>query len=178
MPTAPLKPEEARALKSAAAALNAGRAQDAAAQVKPLIATGSRHPDLLMLYSAACERLGNAREALGACNAAVHAAPDRADAWAGLGRLLHEQGQSAQGAEMLERAVQLDAGKAEYWYNLGLAADGGGKRERALEALATAARLSPAWAMPWAMLGQVHLAQNALAEAETALRKALALDSR
>ena len=141
MPTAPLKPEEARALKSAAASLNADRAQDAAAEVKPLIAAGSRHPDLLMLYSAACERLGNAREALGACNAAAQAAPDRADAWASLGRLLHEQGQSAQGAEMLERAVRLDPGKAEYWYNLGLATDGAGKIERALEALATATRL-------------------------------------
>src|SRR4029079_14575631 len=161
MAFAPLTPEEARALQSAAQSLNAGRARDAASQVKPLIVAGSRDPDLLMLYSAACERLGNASEALGACNAAVQSAPERADAWAGLGRLLHEQGQSVQGAEVLERAVELDPGKAEYWYNLGLASEGAGKRERALEALATATRLSPQWAMPWAMRGQVHLSQDA-----------------
>jgi tetratricopeptide (TPR) repeat protein len=175
MPTAALRPDEANALSGAAQLLNAGRPQEAAAKVAPLIANGLRHPDVLMVYSAACERLGKARDALGACQAALEAAPENADIWANLGRMMHEQGQSARGAELLERAVQLDPGKPEHWYNLGLAASGAGQPERAEEALQRATDLSPRWAMAWAVLGQVQLARDAVA-AEASLRKALEID--
>jgi tetratricopeptide (TPR) repeat protein len=175
MPTAALRPDEANALSGAAQLLNAGRPQEAAAKVAPLIANGLRHPDILMVYSAACERLGKVRDALGACQAALEAAPENADIWANLGRMMHEQGQSARGAELLERAVQLDPGKPEHWYNLGLAASGAGQPERAEEALQRATDLSPRWAMAWAVLGQVQLARDAVA-AEASLRKALEID--
>ena len=79
MPTAALRPDEANALSGAAQLLNAGRAQEAAAKVGPLIANGLRHPDVLMVYSAACERLGKMRDALAACQAALEAAPENAD---------------------------------------------------------------------------------------------------
>jgi tetratricopeptide (TPR) repeat protein len=175
MPTVALRPDEANALSGAAQLLSAGRAEEAAARVAPLIANGLRHPDILMVYSAACERLGKVRDALGACQAALEAAPENADIWANLGRMMHEQGQSARGAELLERAVQLDPGKAEHWYNLGLAASGAGQPERAEEALQRATDLSPRWAMAWAVLGQVQLARDAVA-AEASLRKALEID--
>jgi len=178
MPTAPPGPAETSALSAARGLLNAGRAQEAADKVAPLIAGGSRHPDILMLYSAACERLGKLRDALGASQAAVQAAPDRADAWANLGRMLHEHGQSAEGVQLLERAITLDPSNAEYWYNLGVAASEAGIRGRALEALGKATALAPQWAMAWAVLGQIHLAQDAIAEAETSLREALRLDPR
>ena len=175
MPTAALSPDEANALTSAAQLLSAGRAEEAAARVAPLIANGLRHPDVLMVYSAACERLGKVRDALGACQAALEAAPQSADICANLGRMMHEQGQSARGAGLLERAVQLGPGKAEHWYNLGLAASSAGQAERAEEALRTATSLSPRWAMAWAVLGQVQLARDPVA-AEASLRKALEID--
>ena len=124
MPIPVLRPDEAQALTVAAQLLAAGRAQEAAGKVAPLIANGLRHPDVLMVYSAACARLGKARDALGACQAALEAAPERADITANLGRMLHEQGQSARGAELLERAVQIDPVNAGHWYNLGIAASG------------------------------------------------------
>ena len=175
MPTAALRPDEANALSGAAQLLNAGRAQEAAAKVGPLIANGLRHPDVLMVYSAACERLGKMRDALAACQAALEAAPENADICANLGRMMHEQGQSVRGAELLERAVQLDPGKPEHWYNLGLAASGAGQAERAEEALRTATSLAPRWAMAWAVLGQVQLTRDAVA-AEVSLRKSLEID--
>jgi tetratricopeptide (TPR) repeat protein len=168
--------DESRTLAQAAEFLNAGNAQQAAMAVTPLIVAGNRHPDVLMLYSAACERLGKVRDALGAVQAALESAPERADIWANLGRMLHEQGQSERGAEILERAVQLDPAKAEPWYNLGLAASGAGKAERAEEALRQATRISPSWAMAWAALGQVQLGRDELEQAESSLRKALDID--
>ena len=174
---AALKSDETLALNAAAQLLAAGRAQEAADRLAPVITGGSRHPEILMAYSVACERSGKPRDALGACQAALQAAPERADIWANLGRMLHEQGQSAQGAEMLERAVQIDPTKADYWYNLGLAANEAGTPPRATEALQEAVRLAPDWAMPWAVLGQIQMMADALAESEDSLRKALELDS-
>ena len=176
MTNAPLGQAEARTLAQAGEYLGAGRAQDAAAAVTPLIAAGNRHPDLLMIYSAACERLGKSRDALGACQAALQAAPERADICANLGRMMHERGQSAEGAALLERAVQLDPSKPEPWYNLGLAASSAGKADRAEEALREATRLLPRWAMAWAALGQVQLGRDELEQAERSLRKALEID--
>jgi tetratricopeptide (TPR) repeat protein len=175
MPIPVLRPDEAQALTVAAQLLAAGRAQEAAGKVAPLIANGLRHPDVLMVYSAACARLGKARDALGACQAALEAAPERADITANLGRMLHEQGQSARGAELLERAVQIDPVNAGHWYNLGLAASGAGQPDRAEEALRQATILSPRWAMAWAVLGQAQLGHDAVA-AERSLRKALEID--
>ena len=140
---AALKSDETLALNAAAQLLAAGRAQEAADRLAPVITSGSRHPEILMAYSVACERGGKPRDALGACQAALQAAPERADIWANLGRMLHEQGQSAQGAEMLERAVQIDPTKADYWYNLGLAANEAGTPPRATEALREAVRSRP-----------------------------------
>lgn len=176
MTQSPLGQDESRTLAQAAQFLNAGKAEQAASAVAPLIVAGNRHPDVLMLYSVACERLGKSRDALGACQAALEAAPERADIWANLGRMLHEQGQSERGAELLERAVQLDPPKAEPWYNLGLAASGAGKADRAEEALRQATSLSPGWAMAWAALGQVQLARDELDQADTSLQKSLEID--
>ena len=158
MPFQPLAPAELDALQAASALLGAGRAQDAADKVAALISAGSRHPDILLLYSVACERLGKARDAVGSLQAALQSAPERPDLWASLGRILHDQGQSAPAAELLEKAVALEPSNSETWYNLGLAANESGHPARALEALDQAVALSPRWAMAWAVLGQGHLA--------------------
>ena len=176
MSSPPPGPAESAALKAATQLLGAGRAQEAADKVAPLISSGARHPDILVLYSAACERLGKSRDAVGALQAVLQVAPERADAWANLGRMLHEQGQSAQGAELIEKGVALDPSNAEYWYNLGLAANESGNPARAAEALQRATNLSPRWSMAWAALGHVQLGQGAPEKAGESLRKALEID--
>ena len=177
MPNAPLTPAETQALNAAAQLLRVGRAQEAASGLTGLIAGGLRHPDVLLVYAAACERSGRLREALGACHAAAQAAPERADVWASLGRMLHEQGQSAGGAEALERAVQINPTNPEYWYNLGLASLSSGGEARAIEAFEKATELAPLWALPWAVLGRTQFDQGLLEEAERSLRRAVGLDS-
>jgi tetratricopeptide (TPR) repeat protein len=173
---ASLSPVESSTLAEALRLFESGRVQDAANRLAPLIVGGSRHPDLLMVYSAACERLGKVRDAVGALQAAIEIAPERADLWANLGRVLHEQGQSAKGAELLERAVQIDDAIAEYWYNLGLASGASGRPDRAIEALLKSTDLSPRWAMAWAALGQAQLERDEPKEARGSLAHALELD--
>ncbi|WP_309662267.1 putative 2OG-Fe(II) oxygenase [Sphingomonas sp.] len=172
----PLTAAELATVARAANLLKAGRAREAAAAVTPIINAGSRHADPLMIYCAACEQLGQFQDAIGAAQAAVTATPERADLWATLGRILHEQGSHTTGAEMLERAVALDSNSAQAWYNLGLAADEAGQSDRAVEAMGKATALKSDWAMAWGGLGYLQQQRGELEQAETSLRRALKLD--
>jgi tetratricopeptide (TPR) repeat protein len=176
MPAAPLTSEQSSVVAGAARLLEQGRAVEAANAVEPLIEAGCRHPDALMIYSAACEQLGRINDAFEACKAAVEASPERADLWGALGRMLYENGQAAQGAELLERAVTGDPENAESWYNLALAAGEAGNRQRATDAMARAAELRPDWAMAWGGLGFFQEQAGNLEAAEASLRRALELD--
>ena len=59
-----------------------------------------RHPDVLLTFSAACEQLGRFPNAVGAAQAAIEQAPERADLWAHYGRLLHDGGQFGRRREL------------------------------------------------------------------------------
>jgi tetratricopeptide (TPR) repeat protein len=129
-----------------------------------------------MIYSAACEALGQVNEAFEACKLAVDASPERADLWGALGRMLYENGQAAKGAELLERAVSLDGSNSELWHNLALAAGDAGDLPRATEAMRKATELRPEWAMAWGGLGFFQEQAGDLDAAEASLRRALDLD--
>jgi tetratricopeptide (TPR) repeat protein len=176
MPAAPLTPEQSSTVASAARLLEQGRANEAANAVTSLLGEGCRHPDALMIYSAACEQMGRINDAFEACKAALEASPERSDLWGALGRMLYENGQAAKGAELLERAVELDAANADAWYNLGLAAADAGDPNRAIATMARAAELRPDWAMAWGALGFFQEQAGELEAAESSLRRAVELD--
>ena len=176
MPAAPLTSAETNAVADAARLLEHGRSAEAADAVAAIVRGGSRHPDALMIYSAACEQLGRINDAFEACKAAVQESPERADLWGTLGRMLYENGQAAQGAELLERAVSLDTENAELWYNLALAAGETGNRQRAIEAMVKATEIRADWAMAWGGLGFFQEQTGELEGAEASLRRALELD--
>ena len=176
MPAAPLTPAQLSAVGEAAQLLEQGRAAEAANAVALLIRDGCRHPDPLMIYSAACEQLGRINDAFEACKAALDGSPERADLWGALGRMLYENGQAAKGAELLERAVAGDPASSDLWYNLALAAGESGDRTRAIEAMTRAAELRPGWAMAWGGLGFFQEQAGNLEAAEASLRRALELD--
>lgn len=129
-----------------------------------------------MIYSAASEAIGQINEAFEACKLAVDACPERADLWGALGRMLYENGQAAKGAELLERAVALDAGNAELWHNLALAAGEAGDLPRAIAAMRKAAELKPDWANAWGGLGFFEEQAGDLEGAEASLKRALEID--
>jgi len=176
MSAAPLTAEQSSAVANAAQLLEQGRAAEAANVVAPLIRAGCRHPDPLMIYSVACERLGQVNEAFEARKLAVDASPERADLWGALGRMLYENGQAAKGAELLERAVSLDPTNAEFWHNLALAAGEAGDLSHAIEAMRKATDAQPQWANAWGGLGFFQEQSGDLEAAEASLKRALELD--
>ena len=100
---------ETATLAQAVDAARTGDASPGRELLSPLLSQGNRHPDVLLTFSAACEQLGRFPNAVGAAKAAIEQAPERADLWAHYGRMLHDGGQSVDGANFLERAVVLDA---------------------------------------------------------------------
>jgi tetratricopeptide (TPR) repeat protein len=176
MPVAPLTPDQATQVAEAARLLESRRPREAAEAVAQIVADGCSHPDPLMIYSMACEQLGMSRDAVGACQAALQASPERADLWAALGRLIHEQGQHDDAVGLLEQSLSIDPANADAWYNLGLAAGAAGHLDRAVEAVQRATELRPAWPMAWGGLGHAQERAGDLDAAEASLRRALVLD--
>src|SRR5947208_8174800 len=119
MSAAPLTPAQWSLVADAAQLLEHGRAQDAAAEVAPLITAGCRHPDPLMIYAVASEQLGRFDDAIAACRAAVESSPERPDVCGTLGRMLQDQGRFVEAAAVIERAIALDQSAADNWHNLG-----------------------------------------------------------
>src|SRR5215210_4672107 len=169
---------ETAALAQAVDAARTGNPARAAELLSPMLSQGNRHPDVLLTFSAACEQLGRFPNAVGAAKAAIEQAPERADLWAHYGRLLHDGGNSTDGANFLERAVVLDTANAQYWYNLGVAALAAGLLPRSLEALQKTVELQPRNSSAWGALGLAQQQSGALEDSEASLRKAIELDAR
>lgn len=176
MSAPPLPSKIDASVRAAQGLLAAGNPREAAERLAPHIAAGSRHPELLLAYAIACERLGLFGDALGAAEAARDAEPGRAASWAIVGRLLHRLGRAAAATVVLERAVELEPGNCEYWHNLGIFSAASGEYNRAAVALVQATELAPDWAMAWGALGHVRQQQGQLKRAEACLLQALALD--
>ena len=78
----PLTHNESAALEEASRFLASGAVQAAAEKLATTIRAGSRHPDILLVYASACERLSLPAEALGALQLAIQQGADRTDWWA------------------------------------------------------------------------------------------------
>ena len=150
----PLTHSEIAALEEASRFLASGAVQAAAEKLATAIRAGSRHPDILLVYASASERLSLSAEALGAVQLAIQQDADRADLWAQFGRLLVDAGRAAEAVPALERAVALDPAVASSWYNLGVACISAGQPGRATAALSSVVASEPRNAVAWAALGR------------------------
>ena len=175
MTVMPLAAADAALVAQAYSALQTGRGEDSIGFLLPLLRNGKRHPDILLVYGLACELVGRSQEAMGACQAALTADPERAAAWAQLGRMLHEAGQSAEAVVRLEKAVGLDPALAEAWYNLGLARSAAGSLEGGIDALRQATEVSSDWGAAWTALGTFQQQAGEFDQAEQSMRRALEL---
>ena len=176
MTVTPLAAADANLVSQAYAALQSGRGQDCIQTLLPLLRAGKRHPDILIIYGLACEMVGRTQEAMGALQAALTEDPGRAEAWAQLGRMLHESGQPAEAIVRLEKAVEIDPSLKEAWYNLGLARSAAGALTEAIAALLEATKLSSDWDAAWMALGTFQQQAGDLDGAEKSLRRALELN--
>jgi predicted TPR repeat methyltransferase len=98
-----------------------------------------------------------------------------AGAWHYLGMLRHQRGDSQEGAEMIQRALELNPGDAGAWNNLGIVYRQSGLLEEATAAYMQALKADPLYPEAFGNLGAVFIELGMLEEARQALVRAIEL---
>jgi Flp pilus assembly protein TadD len=119
----------------------------------------------------------NPQEAFEVCQRAIKLDPSNGHAHAILGEALSALGQEIQAMEHFSLATQLAPHKSESWLSLSKANLSAGKRDKAIETLRTASHAVPDDPAIFFALGQIHLEDDSLTQADTAIGKAFKLVS-
>lgn len=117
------------------------------------------------------------QKAFDVCQKAIDIDPSNGQAHAILGEALSALGEDEQAMEHFSLATQLAPHKASPWLFLANAYRGSGKIEKSIETLRTATHAVPDDPSIFYALGKVHIAENSLSQAQSALDRAYQLVS-
>jgi tetratricopeptide (TPR) repeat protein len=176
-----LEPEPEAAFALGRLLLQRGADDEASTVFASLLDWSGGRAELRVLVGGAYADAGRPGEAIPQFEAAIAADPGLAHAYVSLGvaYLALTAGQSNPEAERaLRRALALDPGSYEANYSLGQLELLDGRRREASEHLRAAAAARPGAPDPWLQLGLDAFARGETGEAETTLRKGLALADR
>lgn len=176
-----LKPEHEHAAFNLGVLLLARDEPTEAAQLLAQVAR--QHPNSAAAQARlgfALRRAGNTEAAIDALRRALALDANDVDAMAMLATTLGEQGGDGldQAAGLYRRALALAPARAEIWSNLAWTLAEIGQLDAALNAANEATRRDPELPAGHYHLGLIQQRRNALAEAEAALRQAIALNPR
>lgn len=135
--------EAAQRVIATAQALALGRADQAAAQLLPLLAAYPSHPEVLRLHAGILNLQGDQPAARKAMERAVALRPMDALYRNTLGAVLGASGDFDGAIRALRRACELEPGLAAAWYNLGVMLTRCVRNDEATEALKHAVSLAP-----------------------------------
>lgn len=131
-------------LQQAAAHLQAGRLDEAEAEVDRLLGTEPRNTDALSLLAAVQVQRGNLSGAEERLRQVLEIDPLQANTWSDLGLLVEQQGRSDEARVYYEKALQIDPGLWQALVNLGVSAGGHQRWQEAADFLEQALRAAPA----------------------------------
>ncbi len=135
-----------------------------------------RHPDLSGLEPAVAEQIGQIRRALSDQLAKSGAEPrEGATAYGDLGEVYLAYGWNDAAADCFRLAAQRDGKEVAWPYLLGAAEQAAGRFDSASAAYTRALELSPAAGVAAIRLGEIRLLEGRPDEAETILKRALAV---
>lgn len=159
----------------AAQALGLGRADQAATQLAPVLATHPDHPEVLRLHAGILNLRGDYSGARAAMERAVELRPMDALYYNTLGTILGTSGDYDAAIRALHRACELQPGLATAWYNLAVMLTRCVRNEDAIDALHRAVQLAPdnmdARALLGDMLRMQGRAEDSVSEYRTVLAK-------
>lgn len=124
-------------------ALGLGRADQAAAQLAPVLVSHPDHPEVLRLHAGILSLRGDHASARAAIERAVELRPMDALYHNTLATVLGTAGDFDAGIRALRRACELQPDLASAWYNLGVMLTRSVRNEEAAEALQRAVELAP-----------------------------------
>ena len=129
------------------------------------------------VHGYALESEGNREGALEAFERAAELAPERPGPRTAIARLKLKEGNLAGAAQAIERELKLEPSSADANLYAGLLAVADGRALEAVPRLRTASTWMPENEEPLLALAQVHLSLGQAAEAASAARRAVELDS-
>jgi len=145
--------DQAAALAGAAAALRAGRFDEAEAAYRQILAREPTHAEAHNWLGVVCQQKGNGAEALSHMRKAVALAPTSADFANNLGLTEMKQGDLDAAHRSFQKAIALNPGLAQAHYNLGLVFQKMRKPGRAIPFFRQALVLAPNYANAQMSLG-------------------------
>lgn len=164
----------AQQVVATARALALGRADQAEAQLRPVLAVFPNHPEVLRLQAGILDLRGQHPEALAVMRRAVDLRPTDPLYHNTLGTVLGTSGDFDGAVRALRRACELQPGLAVAWYNLGVMLTRCVRIEEATEALQRSVRLDPENMDARALLGDMLRIGGRVEESATEYRKVLA----
>ena len=166
--------EAAQRTLAAAQALALGRADQAAAQLQPVLVGYPNHPEVLRLHAGILNLRGEFPAALSTMQRAVELRPDDPLYLNTLGAIQGDGGDPDSAIETLQRACKLESGLAVAWFNLGTMLVRCVRNEEAVEALQRAVALDPGHMEARALLGDMLRVGGRVQESAAEYRKVLA----
>lgn len=135
--------EAARRVVATAQALELGRADQAAAQLRPALISHPNHPEVLRLHAGILSLRGDHSHAIAAMQRAVELRPVDPLYYNTLGTVLGSCGDFDGAINALHRACELQPGLAIAWYNLALMLTRCVRNDEATDAAKRAVALAP-----------------------------------
>jgi Flp pilus assembly protein TadD len=163
---------------AAAQAIEAGRADEAASALAPVIERFHQHPEVLRLHAGIASLYGDHDEALAAMGVALAARPADALYHNTHGSLLATAGRFDEAARAFAEASRLDPNLAGAWYNLGVLLVRSMRNDEAVEPLRRAIALEPTNFNARTQLADLLRTQGRAEEAASAYRDVLAQSPR
>lgn len=169
-----LDSEAAQHAVATAGALALGRADQAAARLRPALARYPNHPEVLRLHAGILNLRGEFPAALQAIRCAVELRPRDPLYLNTLGVIQGDGGDPDSAIETLQRACKIEPGLALAWFNLGTMLVRCVRNEEAIEALQRAVLLEPGHMEARALLGDMLRVGGRVQESAAEYRKVLA----
>lgn len=165
--------EAAQRVVATAQALGMGRADQAEAQLRPVLGSHSNHPEVLRLHAGILSLRGNHAGATAAMHRAIALRPGDPLYHNTLGSVLGATGDFDGAIAALRRACELQPNLAIAWYNLGVMLTRSVRHEEATEALRRAVALAPDNMEARALLGDMLRMQGDAVASAIEYRKVL-----
>lgn len=165
--------EAAQRVVATAQALAMGRADQAEAQLRPVLGSHSNHPEVLRLHAGILSLRGNHAGATAAIRRAVELRPGDPLYHNTLGSVLGAAGDFDGAIDALRRACELQPDLAVAWYNLGVMLTRCVRNDEAVDALKRAVALAPDNMDARALLGDMLRMRGDAAASAAEYRKVL-----
>ena len=165
--------DAAQSVVAAAQALGMGRANQASAQLRPVLPKYPDHPEVLRLHAGVLSLRGDHARAIAAMQRAVELRPVDSLYHNTLGSIFGSSGDFDNAIRALRRACELQPDLAIAWYNLGVVLTRCVRTEEATDALKRAVALEPGHVDARALLGDMLRTRGRNNEAAAEYRRVL-----